>query len=112
MSSDFFKPDITPIPLDANFTTISKNQLGLKYKIDVEKKIKELQDKAQLLQIEQIIEDYKNNPPIEEEPEEPIIPTPPIENDEDEEKPSRPSKPKDEEDDEDLEDLDTPKPSK
>ena len=128
MSCDFFKPDTTPIPLEANFTTISKNQLGLKYKIDIDKKIKELQDEAQLLQIEQIIEDYKNNPPIEEEPEEPVVPTPPTEDDEeiiptppveddeeeDEEKPSKPSKPKDEdeEEDEDLEDLDTPKPNK
>lgn len=131
MSCDFFKPDTTPIPLEANFTTISKNQLGLKYKIDIDKKIKELQDEAQLLLIEQIIEDYKNNPPIEEEPEEPVVPTPPAEDDEDEEKPSKPSNPsedegedeekpskpskpkdEDEEEDEDLEDLDTPKPIK
>ena len=119
MSCDFFKPDVTPIPIEANFTTISRNQLGVKYKIDIDKKIKEFQDEAQLLQIEQIIEDYKNNPPIEEEPEEPedpIIPTPPVEDDEDEdeEKPSKPSKPKDEDEDEDedLEDLDAPKPIK
>jgi len=113
MSCDFFKPDVTPIPLDANFTTIKKNPLGLQYKIDIESKIKEFQDAAQLLQIEQIIEDYKNNPPIEEEPEEepviPDIPEVPEDNEEeDEEKPVKPSKPNVDDEDEDEEDLKTP----
>ena len=111
MSCDFFKPDITPIPSDANFTTIKRNPLGLQYKIDVKSKIEEFKDKAQLLQIEQIIEDYKNNPPIEEDPEEPIIPDTPETpgDDEEEEKPIKPSKP-DAGEGGDLEDLETPTP--
>ena len=111
MSCDFFKPDVTPIQSDANFTTIKRNPLGLQYKIDIESKIEEFKDKAQLLQIEQIIEDYKNNPPIEEDPEEPIIPdTPEIPgDDEEEEKPIKPSKPGAGEGG-DLEDLETPIP--
>lgn len=88
MSCEFFKPDVAPIPLDANFTTIKKDTLGIQYKIDIESKLKEFQDKVQLLQIEQIIEDYKANPPVEE-PEEEL--------------------PKEDEDEEDLEDLETPK---
>lgn len=74
MPCNFFKPDASKIEDNTDYTLIKRNRNRIKYKIDAKDKVQELKYKKQLEKIQCYIEEYKANPPVEEETPEENLP--------------------------------------